>query len=128
MVAYNFQAQFTEAIASGAKTHTIRRNGKRRHARAGERLQLYTGMRTKACRKILQEDPVCDGVYPVVIVVEDERIAAITVGGAAVDSLEQFAIDDGFESLAHMHEFWIRFHGVGRFVGSMIEWKRDGDH
>lgn len=59
MVAYNFQSRFAGPIKRGEKSHTIRKNGKRRHARPGEPLQLYTGMRTKSCKKIIVKDPVC---------------------------------------------------------------------
>lgn len=59
MVAYNFQSRFAGPIKRGEKSHTIRKNGKRRHARPGEPLQLYTGMRTKSCKKIVAKDPVC---------------------------------------------------------------------
>lgn len=123
MVAYNFQKQFVEPIRSGKKTHTIRRNGKRRHARPGERLQLYTAMRTKACAKILDKDPECIHACSVEIKVGRAIILSIKVGGFKVENLQAFAIDDGFESLAAMHAFWLKFHGVGLFEGTLIEWR-----
>jgi len=123
MVAYNFKAQFADAIRSGKKTHTIRRNGKRRHAAAGERLQLYTGMRTRACRKILDVDPVCDGAHEIRIVVQPDKIACISVGGHLIKHLNVFAITDGFESIEEMHAFFLDMHGVGMFVGTLIEWR-----
>jgi hypothetical protein len=46
MVAYSFAPQFIDTIRSGTKCQTIRPIGKRRHARTGEPVQLYTGMRT----------------------------------------------------------------------------------
>lgn len=60
MPAYNFRKQFAPLVESGQKRQTIRTIGKRRHARAGEPLQLYTGQRTKACRKLFSPDPECD--------------------------------------------------------------------
>ena len=54
MVAINFSAQFADAVASGQKTQTIRRSAR---AAAGQVLQLYTGQRTKACRKLA--DAIC---------------------------------------------------------------------
>jgi uncharacterized protein YqfB (UPF0267 family) len=57
MVAYSFNKQFVDAIRSGRKHPTIRANRKR-HARPGEMLQLYTGMRTRTCTKIVP-DVVC---------------------------------------------------------------------
>lgn len=50
MVAYSFNARFELPIVTLRKTGTIRNVGKRRHAKPGETLQLYTGMRTRACR------------------------------------------------------------------------------
>jgi uncharacterized protein YqfB (UPF0267 family) len=51
MVAYSFKARFVEPILAGTKTQTIRADRKR-HARPGEDLQLYTAMRTKQCKLI----------------------------------------------------------------------------
>ncbi|MEJ0016825.1 MAG: ASCH domain-containing protein [Acetobacteraceae bacterium] len=46
MVAYSFKRDFAAPILAGIKRQTIRAD-RRRHARPGEVLQLYTGMRTK---------------------------------------------------------------------------------
>jgi len=123
MVAYNFKSQFAEPIRSGKKTHTIRRNGKRRHAVAGELLQLYTGMRTRSCAKILNVDPVCDGSHAIRIDVAPDKITGIWIGGHRITHLKTFAVRDGFESLAAMHAFFKDMHGVGSFEGTLIEWK-----
>ena len=56
MVAFSFKAQFADLVASGKKTQTIRQTAR---AKPGDRLQLYTGMRTKKCRKLVDPDPVC---------------------------------------------------------------------
>lgn len=129
MTAYNFQKRFVAAIESGEKTHTIRRNGKRRHARPGEPVQLYTGMRTKGCRKIIDPDPVCLAVRPIEIEIYKKAIRRVhvhsptdPVGLIGSDQIDEFAKEDGFESAADMHAFWLDFHGVGVFSGSMIEW------
>lgn len=125
MVAYNFSKQFVDRIRDGSKTHTIRKNGKRRHARPGERLQLYTGMRTRGCKKIL-DDPLCIRVATVRIEVGTVTIASIEVDDEPVDDLAAFARDDGFAALAEMWMFWLVFHGMGTFEGSMIFWSNDG--
>lgn len=67
MPAYSFQGQFAQPILDGVKGSTIRASRKAAnrgvhgsarhavtggHAYPGERLMLYTGMRTKYCRKI----------------------------------------------------------------------------
>jgi hypothetical protein len=46
VVAYSFRQQFRPPILAGTKRQTIRADRKR-HARPGEQLQLYTGMRTR---------------------------------------------------------------------------------
>jgi hypothetical protein len=50
MPAYNFKAQFAPAVETGQKLCTIRG----RAAKVGTIAYLYTGMRTKACRKLGQ--------------------------------------------------------------------------
>ena len=60
MVAYSFQPGFAAEIIAGRKTQTIR-NPRKRHAMPGEHLQLFTGMRTRYCKKIIP-DPLCIGV------------------------------------------------------------------
>lgn len=42
MAAYNFQKQFVHLIENGDKHQTIRRRGKRHHAKPGGMVQLYT--------------------------------------------------------------------------------------
>ena len=57
MVAYSFKARFVPLIREGLKTQTIRAQ-RSRHARPGELIQLFSGMRTHLCEKIVP-DPVC---------------------------------------------------------------------
>jgi len=71
MVAYSFRARFREPILVGAKRQTIRADRKR-HARPGEQLQLYTGMRTRECAIIARA--LCSQVMPVRIDVDGCRI------------------------------------------------------
>jgi hypothetical protein len=100
MVAYNFQKQFVEPIRSREKTHTIRKNSKRRHAVEGDAIQLYTGMRTKSCQKIIEPDPVCVGSLPVWFDIGKHGFRSIRVGGSVrIDDLNEFAISDGFANL-----------------------------
>jgi hypothetical protein len=54
MVAYSFEARFEEPILAGVKRSTIQPIGQRRHAYPGDELQLYGGMRTKACRLLMR--------------------------------------------------------------------------
>ena len=63
MVALNFKKQFAEAVRSGVKRQTVRREGKRKLIITGTKLQLYTGQRTKDCVKL--GDAVCTGTSAV---------------------------------------------------------------
>jgi uncharacterized protein YqfB (UPF0267 family) len=125
MVAYSFQKRFIEPIRSGRKRQTIRADRKR-HARAGEVLQLYSGMRTSHCLKI--GEAVCDRVRPIRIDFEEERIIIGDVLEAETrDALDSFASTDGFASWGDLVEFWKREHddGQGLFAwsGVIISWK-----
>ena len=122
MVAYNFQERFVPAIVQGSKRQTIRRIGKRRHAEPGDQLQLYTGMRTTQCRKILEEDPTCLTVRPVEIRISEQWISVI-VEGTPVRDLEAFARQDGFDDATQFHRFWKRFNkGPGVVDHLLITW------
>ncbi|WLT07808.1 hypothetical protein RAM19_06645 [Bartonella apihabitans] len=62
MVAYSFQNQFASFVANGLKRQTTRPMRKNRHAKIGDKLQLFTGLRTKECRKLLTKEPICTAV------------------------------------------------------------------
>ncbi|HEY8136236.1 MAG TPA: ASCH domain-containing protein [Methylocystis sp.] len=145
MVAYSFQKRFAEPILSGQKLHTIRADRKR-HARPGEALQLYTGMRTRHCRLIARET--CAAVLDVALDLHNER-AVVGVGypceprptgtvafkeGGSIhgiwltkrSGLGVLAVKDGFASWDEMRQFWIDTHGMldegAVFVGKLIGW------
>ena len=134
MVAYSFNRQFMEPIQLGAKLQTVR-GFRARHARPGEPIQIYCGMRTRACFKVIP-DPVCTEVCEVSIELE-ARLAAkhwirgIEIDGVALDGaeIEAFAFADGFgqpdspeQARAKMERFWIEQHGPGTFLGVLIKW------
>lgn len=138
MVAYSFKPRFVNPILKGLgqlsldpagpivphvhpKRQTIRAVGKRRHARPGETLQLYTGMRTRQCRKIGEAR--CVDVLPIRIVVREHSMP-ISLDGAHVGGgrSQDFARADGFTGIEDMHEFWKREHGLGTFHGLLIRW------
>lgn len=121
MVAYNFQKRFVQPIREGTKRNTIRRIGKRRHAKQGEALQLYCGQRTKSCFKIVA-DRTCSVSVVINIAVGQKMIERIRLGNERVENLEAFAVQDGFPDLETMSRFWRQFHGVGLFEGLFIAW------
>lgn len=121
MVAYSFKRRFVEPIRAGRKAQTIRADRKR-HARAGELLQLYTGMRTVQCGLIGLAR--CSSVEPV-------RIIPGSGGGVVLREglltgpigLNAFAAADGFANWSEFSDFWDLNHpGVGVFMGVLIKW------
>ena len=100
MVAYSFKSQFEEPIVAREKRQTVR-GFRKRHAYPGEPIQLYVGMRTRKCRKILTPDPICVDLRHVLISFDPTSIniiAAIEVDGRALGFSEthEFALRDGF--------------------------------
>ena len=144
MVAYSFNAIFANQVSSLRKRQTVRAERKR-HARPGEPVQLYAGMRTRSCRKLVHPDPVCSSVSKIEIslsILIDDMIASISIDGIPLRSeeIEAFAKADGFgvEEVGdwrfkatgrrgtarwNMGDFWMRNHGSGRFDGVLIKWE-----
>lgn len=124
MVAYSFKKQFIEPIRAGLKTQTIRAPRKR-HARIGEAVSLYWGMRTAQCTRIIP-DPRCSDVMAVVIEFDRARIIhRILTDGVPVRDLDAFAIRDGFKDILDMSDFWALTHNQRPgevFEGVLIEW------
>ncbi len=129
MVAYSFKKQFAPQIVAGTKCQTIRGNRKR-HAHPGEGIQLYYGMRTKHCRKLLDPDPECISVEPISLFIEPQGHAPLRgiksryrIGDGEVQELtDGFAQADGFLHAKDMVRFWLENHGAGRFDGVLIKW------
>lgn len=136
MVAYSFAPQFIAPIEARTKLQTVRGH-RRRHARVGEPIQLYTAMRTKQCRKIIEADPICLRVWDIRIAIDaSERrvIGAISLDGALLDhaEMEAFAQRDGFvadadsSALKRMGQFWLKAHAhLGTdflFEGACLRW------
>lgn len=116
MTAINF-TMFPEKVADGSKRQTIRTDTK---AKAGDALQLYTGMRTKSCRKL--GDGVCKTVALVSLFEphafrHDSGVWLTGIG------LEEFAQADGFATYADMWAFFRkRANAQGEYRGKLIKW------
>jgi hypothetical protein len=138
MVAYSFAPQFVAPIEARTKLQTVRGH-RRRHARVGEPIQLYTAMRTKQCRKLVEPDPVVTRVWPITIFVNKAFHSGNIISRIDLDfyhlpadEMEAFARADGFVSddeasaLRRMGEFWVKAHDVQgdffRFDGVVIRW------
>lgn len=121
MVAYNFKAEFAGAVESGRKRSTLRPVGKRRHADHDSMLELYTGMRTKACR--LLRRTICTSSHRIVFVVNRNGGAIIRDGARLPPSrLRRLAELDGFESFAAMVDWFRDQYGNGRHDLVRITW------
>ena len=116
MVAYSFKSQFEEAIKSERKRQTIRAVGLRRHARVGQRLQIYTGMRTKNCYKILEVDPICTRSDDIYI-----GRRSVKLNGQRLGLLEEqkLARADGFATVDDFYDF---FSDRVPLTGKLIAW------
>lgn len=137
MVALNFKHEFVELIDGGEKRRTIRQVRKSGNPEPGKPLQLFTGMRTKACEKI--RDATCTRVRPVEIdhmgiTLNGRKLYAgdspAYQGGPNAEEYDgDFARADGFDSFANMVEFFETQYGLP-FKGQLIEWTlsvTDGD-
>ena len=119
MPALNFKAQFAPLVESREKKQTIRQVWKR-PIKVGDTLYLYTGMRTKECRKLLEAE--C-------MVISGFRIGAdwesriVTVNGDKLshDDLYSLAVRDGFPDIIAFEWFFIEQYGLP-FAGVLIEW------
>lgn len=137
MVAYSFQAQFVAPIQTGLgtqphipgteyvpKRHTIRADRKR-HARPGEELQLYRGMRTKACFLIGRAR--CTAVHRIEIVFRGDRRGVWIDGtrtAASAKARDEFARSDGFADWSGLPEFWKENHADPEsWHGIIIKWE-----
>jgi len=113
MVAYNFQADFAPDILSGRKLSTIRPNGKRRHAVAGDELQLFVGMRTSSCRLLLR-----------VPCLWSRKISIHHI--AVIRELEEVARIEGFASWPEMRDWFDRRYGLPVLNFTQIRWEYPG--
>ncbi len=93
MVALNFSPEFAGPVERREKLQTIRSTPR---ANVGDRLQLYTGQRTKLCRKLSAIDPVCTEVIEVGFDHSFVRVGHAAIGQSEFDA---FARRDGFADL-----------------------------
>lgn len=105
MVAYNFAAEFAPEVEARRKRQTLRMKPR---AKVGDKIQLYTGQRTRSCRKLSEVDPVCTRtaeikLYEDCIMFDGHR--------QSNETTERYAILDGFESYKHMRAWFLDRYG-----------------
>lgn len=117
----NFKKQFVEPIREGTKNHTIRATRKI-PVKAGDKLYLYCGARTKQCFKVLQEPVTCTKVEDIRIdeAIFSHGIVHIDGNFLSEDERERLAQADGFQNFRKMMAFW---DGRLPFTGQIIHWR-----
>lgn len=122
MVAYNFQPEFAEAIVAGSKVSTIRPARARGHARPGQVVHLFIGLRGKSGLRLLEAP--CVACEPVEI-----HEAGMVVSGeplADVEQLDTIARRDGFTGFGNMQAWFERRYGLPALGLTRITWDRAG--
>ena len=115
MPALNFNLRFADAVENGTKAQTIRAPRKRPF-KVGDTLYLYTGMRTKWCRKLGEGQ--CVGVCPIIIDWNDLIVDGVEWYKAAA---HEMANQDGFANYEEMADWFNLHHGLP-FTGVLIQW------
>lgn len=125
MVAYSFKGRFVSPIKARTKRQTIRAAGKKRHARAGDTLQIYTGDRFHP-KKVGEATCARAGVITL-----DFKLLEVWIDWndgentmlVLLDELDDFARSDGFDSWDDLEAFWKQTHDVSNsWTGVIITW------
>lgn len=116
MPALSFKKQFIGRITRGEKSQTIRAERKRPFKK-GDRLFLYTAMRTKQCQKLGEAD--CLKVAEIGISQKGE--VTIEKMRLSEDQKNHLAVDDGFNTAKEMVTWFEKTHGLP-FKGQLILW------
>lgn len=120
MPALNFKKQFAPKVESWEKLQTIRARRKDyRDPRAGQTLYLYTGMRTKSCRKLGEVE--CRETQQITI----EENLDVIVGTHCLSVTEEIELaeSDGFPGRVEFYQFFRDTHGLP-FHGLIIKWDK----
>lgn len=118
MVAFNFKVDFTPKIKSRIKTSTIR---KTKRCSVGDTMQLYTGQRTKNCKKIM-DDVVCVGTAHIRFTANHHIKPSCEEGVILNDPNGSLYDQEGFSSNEEMFEFFDKHYGLP-FSGWLHVWK-----
>lgn len=115
MPSLSFQKRFAPAIISCAKTQTIRAQRKR-PIKVGDKLYLFTGMRTPQCKKI--KETVC--IFSRYVNIDRDGI--VWADGERVNAVDVFAMRDGFDTFEDMVKWFDKVHQLP-FYGQVIRWQ-----
>jgi hypothetical protein len=119
MPALNFKPRFATRVSDGSKPHTIRA-WRTRPFKAGDNLSFFTGMRTRACRR-LRPNARCTAATPIELNVT-RRIVRLGRRKLTRVQIERLAQKDGFETAEEFWQFFAETHGR-TLRGQLIEWQ-----
>ena len=122
MVAFNFKEKFADDVESGRKFSTIRSSKRCNH---GDAVQLYTGQRTKNCRKL--RDDICLGVAQIKITEHMPWAISKCTGNIVTNYRGRPLYEiEGFANPMEMADFFRDHYGLP-FVGYIHQWKGERD-
>lgn len=124
MPALNFTKDLSEKVLHGIKTQTVRAKRKR-PIKVGDKLFLYTGMRTKYCR--LLGIGICSDISEIEIrlLSEDLYINDLKMNE---EEKQRFAMADGFNSYKEfMNYFFEKDEDTVVFYGNVYSWELKED-
>jgi len=121
MPAYNFKKEFAYLVETGQKLQTIREVRKRKTA-LGDKIFLYSGMRTKACRLLGMGEIV--GVQKFILHSRETfTIADIDIPAMPWKDGLKLARQDGFDTWEEFVKFFEDHYGLP-FFGEIIRWRK----
>lgn len=122
MTAFSFKLKFSPKILAGTKRSTIR---SKQRCKVGDKMQLYTGQRTKACKKLM--DAVCIGTSKIRISSDGIWKRSQTKGDCRPTSPLGFMPflheQEGFQNAQEFVDFFRREYGLP-FVGYLHVWEK----
>lgn len=124
----NFMPRFADAVQLGKKRQTIRKRGKLKPPRIGDSLMLYSGLRTKQCRRL--RGAVCVDVQQISISCAQRQVQMPRelINGVMAwhlldaDEVEALAMADGFSGSEEFFVWFSAMHG-DTFSGYLIRWE-----
>lgn len=107
MVAFNFKERFASDIEAGVKTSTIRSSMR---CKIGDKVQAYTGQRTKNCRKL--REGVCTGVAHIRIDDGCPWTILSHIGKVVDTNIGRVHEQEGFSNVREMVDFFREEYGL----------------
>ena len=117
MTSFSFKPEFVDKILSGEKQSTIRST---KRCEVGDTMQLYIGMRTKKCKKLM--DVVCIGVAPIIVSAHSQWKLGETEGNVK-PSVAPLHEQEGFMNVQAMVEFFREEYGLP-YRGWIHAWRK----